>query len=197
MRKSYKEIIKSLLPAILFMVIYKFYSYKIALVVGLIVGAVIYISKYRKYNKLSSMDKLGLFGLIIQCILSSLASNPKVYFVYPLIESIMFAAVFIGSLFTKNSIISFFAKDYVSEDNIYEIMKPTYYKLTLIWGVFFLFRAIIKAVGIMSWSFELLYYINWILGTPVSLGLLWFSFKYPNKVYKSQSVEIETVNGKS
>jgi intracellular septation protein A len=194
MRKSQKEIIKSLLPAILFMVVYKFYSYKIALGVGLIFGATIYISEYRKHRKLSSMDKLGLFGLIIQSVLGALASNPKVYFVYPLIENIVFAVIFIGSLFTKNNIISLFAKDYASDDKAYEIMKPAYYRLTLIWGVFFLIKAIIKGVGIMSWSFELLYSVNWILGTPLSVVLLWFSFNYPNIVYKKYNSgnEIET-----
>jgi uncharacterized membrane protein len=117
-----------------------------------------------------------------------------VYFVYPLIENIVFAVIFIGSLFTKNNIISLFAKDYASDDKAYEIMKPAYYRLTLIWGVFFLIKAIIKGVGIMSWSFELLYSVNWILGTPLSVVLLWFSFNYPNIVYKKYNSgnEIET-----
>lgn len=183
--------VKSLLPAILFMVVYKFYSYKIAIGVGLLFGAAIYISEYRKHSKLSNMNKLGLFGLIIQSILGALASNPNVYFVYPLIENIVFAVIFMGSLFTRNTIITLIAKDYVSDNKAYEIMKPAYYKLTLIWGLFFIIKAIIKGIGIMNWSFELLYSVNWILGTPLSIVLLWFSFQYPNMIYKKYNANNE------
>ena len=191
MGQNQKEILKSLLPAILFMIIFKFYSYKIALGVGLVVGAIIYISEYRKHNKLSTMDKLGLFGLIIQSILGALASNPKVYFVYPLIENVVFSVIFLGSLFTKNNVISLFAKDYIRDENTYEIMKPSYYKLTLLWGLLFVLKAIIKGIGIMNWSFELLYSVNWILGTPLSILLLWFSFQYPNMVYNKYNSKNE------
>lgn len=189
MQTSQREILKSLLPAIVFMVIYKVYSFKMALVVGFILGAVIYISAYRKNKRLNGMDKLGLFGLTVQSLLAALATNPKVYFVYPLIQNTVFAVIFFGSLFTKNCLVAIFAKDYNGGEEDLELLMPTYRKITLVWAVFFLLKALIKAIGMLNWSFEILYAVNWMLGTPLSVFLLWFSFAYPNRVYGKYRLE--------
>jgi len=190
MRKHYQSIIRSILPTIAFMMVYKLSSYKHALVVGLVIGIIVYSNTYRKNNGLKTMDKIGVFSLIASSIMGLIATNPIMYFVYPLIQNAFFMAIMFGSLLFKSDVVSLIAKDYVDEEDR-ESMRPTYRKLTLMWGIYFLVRTSVKAIGIMSWSFELLYTVNWILGTPVGIALVWYSFNFPNVVYKKMKLDNE------
>lgn len=186
MSRKYKEIILSLIPALIFLIVYRTLSFRIALICGFVIGAIIYISKYKKYKSLSSFDYLGIFGLVSQTIIGYLAKNPMTYFIYPLIENILYMIVFAASLIMKKDVISFLAKDYVESEEILVKLKPVFRKITLLWVVFFAIKLLVKIIGMTSWSFELLYSINWIMGTPISLFLLWFSFTYPDKFYKNK-----------
>ena len=182
MRRSHVEIIKSLFPALLFIFLYRVYSFILALIVGIISGILIYSVEFKKNKKFSSMDIMGILGLGVQIIMGLLVKNLKTYFIYPLIENAIFLTICIGLLFTKIDIVSYISRDYNAEDD-FDIMQPAYRKLTILWRIYFLIRVCIKVLGIMSWSFEMLFTINWIFGTPISIVLLWYSFYYPNKVY--------------
>ena len=183
MRTRYKQIIRSVIPAILFMVIYKFISFKVAVVIGFTVGLFMYIHEYNKNKKLSSFSYLGIFSLICQTIMSLFAQNPKTYFVYPLIFNLIYAIIFGVSLIIKRDMISFFAKDMCETEEEFEELKPAFRYVTLLWFIFFLIKIVIKVVGLLNWSFEILYIVNWIVGTPMSLILIWYSFEYPEKYY--------------
>lgn len=183
MKTFYRDILRSLLPAIIFMLVFNYYSYKMALAVGFIIGGAVYGYAYKNRGKLTAMEKVGLFGLIMQSGLGALATNPKVYFLYPLIENMVFALIFFGSLFIGREIVAIFAMDYGGAEEAYEMLRPTYRRLTAMWAVYFLIKAIVKIVGMMNWSFEILYTVNWLLGTPCVAVLMWLSFTYPNRVY--------------
>jgi len=87
------------------------------------------------------------------------------------------------------------AKDFVESEHVLQLMRPTYRKLTIMWSVYFMIKAAVKVFGLMNWSFEQLYTINWILGTPISALLMFYSFTYPNRVYdKRHRVESKVAN---
>lgn len=69
MQTKHKTILISLIPAIIFLIAYKFISFKHAVIIGFFVGVVIYIGKYNRNKKLNSFDYLGIFGLLSQTIL--------------------------------------------------------------------------------------------------------------------------------
>lgn len=183
MNRKFKDVLLSLIPALIFLIIYTLISYTMALICGFIIGMIVYFSKYKKNKALSPFDYLGIFGLLSQTIIGYLASNPMTYFIYPLIANIIYMLAFAVSLFFENDAISFLAKYYVETEEVRVKLKPVYRNITVIWAVFFGIKALIKFIGMSSWSFELLYSINWIMGTPLTLLLVWFSFTYPNKYY--------------
>lgn len=194
MNSKFKEIILSLIPALIFLIMYKTTSFKMALICGFVIGAIVYITKYKRNKSLSSFDYLGIFGLLSQTIIGYMAKKPMTYFVYPLIENLLYMIVFAISLLLKKDAVSFIAKDYVENEEMRTKLQPAFRKVSLIWAIFFGIKALIKIVGMTSWSFELLYSINWIMGTPLSLLLLWFSFIYPDKYYVSQYGAIDGKN---
>lgn len=186
MNSKFKEILLSLIPALIFLIVYRTTSLKMAIIFGFTIGAIIYINKYRKSKSLSSFDYLAIFGLFSQTIIGYLAKNPMTYFVYPLIENLLYMMVFVVSLLIKKDAVSFLAKDYVENKDMLRKLKPAFNRLTLICAIFFGIKVLVKVIGMTSWSFELLYSINWIMGTPLSILLLWFSFTYPDKYYVSR-----------
>lgn len=184
-KTQYKEIIWSTLPAIVFYLVYKIFSYKYAILIGFLLGFYAYGHKYTKHKKLSTFDKIGVFGLLTQTVIGLIAENPKIYFLYPLAQNIVFASVFLISLIIDNDAISYIAKDFSESEEILKLCKPTYRRLTLIWGLYFTFKIVVKVIGLIKLSFDQLYIINWILGTPGTALLLIYSFWLPNKYFKS------------
>lgn len=181
MKSSYKTILISLLPAIIFFLVYKYISFRYAIILGFCIGVIIYLSKYIQEKRLTSFDYLGIFGLVFQTVIGFLAENPKTYFIYPLISSSIYAILFGISLLFKHDVVSYLAKDFVETEKIYIKCKPLYRTITYIWTFYFFIKVIIKLIGLYVWSFDLLYLVNWLIGTPITLLLLWFSFSYPEK----------------
>lgn len=179
MGNNYKKIIDSLLPALVFMLLYKLVSFKVALIVGFIHSSYVYGMEYRKNKRLNNMSILGLLGIFFQTASGLIFSSEKAYFFYPLFSNLIFTLICFGSLIGKKSIIGYIAKDF--DENPKENLEETYKQLTIMWGCFFSLKVIIKLIGIMNWSFELLYSINWIIGTPITMVLIWFSFYYTNR----------------
>lgn len=185
MKNESKKIIDSLLPALVFMILYKIVSFKVAVIVSFIYSGYVYGMEYKKYNKLSNMSIMGLLGIIFQTASGLAFTNEKAYFFYPLLSNLLYTLICFGSLIIRKNIIGYIAKDY--QENCSKNLEHIYKRLTIIWGSFFLIKVIIKIIGMMKWSFELLYSINWLIGTPITMALIWFSFYYTNKMSKEQA----------
>jgi len=150
-------------------------------IVGFGIGIALYLHKYITDKHLSSVNILGIVGLVLQTIISLFAENPKMYFIYPIISSCIYTLAFGVSILLKKDIISILAKNMTKGEEIFELLKPTYRKLTIMWFGFFAFKTVVKLLGVSQLSFEILYSINWVLGTPVTMALMWFSYWYPQK----------------
>lgn len=184
MKTRYKEMLRGLLPAIIFMVVYKIISFNWAVIISFGVGIAIYVTQYYKDKKLTSFSYIGIFGLVVQTVISLLARNPNTYFVYPLIANCIWAIIFGLSLLFEKDAVSFLVKDLCETNEEYLFIKPALRRLTLLWTVFLGIKAFIKFIGIMNWSFEVLFVVNWILGYPGEILLLWYSYQYPKKYAK-------------
>lgn len=184
MNTKHREILIEIIPAVIFIVIYKYISFSWAVLSSLGVGVAIYTQEYIKLRKLKPFSYLGIFSLVSQTIISFVFKNPKVYYVYPLISNLLYTLIFGVSLIVKKDIVSYLAKDLCEKEEDFYILKPAFRKVTTMWFVFYIFKVVIKGFGLMRWSFDTLYYINFIFGMPVSLYLIWYSFDCPEKYYK-------------
>lgn len=181
LKNNYKGMILSIFPSVAFYMVYRIYSYKYAILTGFVIGFLIYGCKYKKFKKITAFDKIGIFGLVIQTVIGIVAENPKTYFLYPLMQNIVLSSICLVSLVMKTNAISYIAKDFSESEEIQEILNPAYRRLTLIWGLYFIFRMVIKIVGLIKLSFDQLYVINWFSGAPINALLLLYSFWYPNE----------------
>lgn len=182
MKSKYNDIFISCIPAIIFILVYRNYTFKIAVITGFGIGIVLFIHKYITRKSLSSINKLGFVGLIIQTAISLIAENENMYFVYPIISNSIYSLAFGISILINKDLISIIARSMISNEGTFELLKPVYRKISGIWFVFFLLKTVTNLIGLGTLSFEILYGVNWTLGTPITLMLLWFSFWYPNKI---------------
>ncbi len=193
MRDGYKDIVISVIPALAFILIYTYFSFGYAILSGFGIGIVVYTYKYFKHKRLSTLNYLGIFGLIIQTIISLISENQMTYFIYPIISNSVYASAFGISILAKKDLISIIGKSTCKTEEIFTVLRPTFKKVSIIWLTFFTIKAVIKLVGLYSLSFESLYLISWIVGTPMTVFLLWFTYWYPDIVYSRIKKNIKSI----
>lgn len=187
------EIIKSFVSTLIFVLLYKYLPFKVAVIIGVLYGALFYIHKYIKYRRLGSFDVVAIAGLIVQLLLSFISKNKMVYFIYPIFLNLVYATIFGVSLVRKRDVASYLAKDMCRDKETYTILLPAFRRITFLWLGFFLLKAFMGALGISYLSFEDIYLIQWIIGTPGYFLLSWFGFYYCRKYYiKIKSMEALT-----
>ena len=177
------EILKSLISTFIFILLYKYLPFKVAVIIGVLYGALFYIHKYIKYRRFESFDVVVIAGLIVQLLLSFISKNKMVYFIYPIISNLVYATIFAVSLIRKKDVASYLAKDMCRDKETYVTLLPAFRRITFLWLGFFLLKAFIGALGIFYLSFERIYWILWIIGTPGYFLLSWFGFYYCKKYY--------------
>jgi intracellular septation protein A len=135
----------------------------------------------------AGFSAIGLIGTII-------SRNPAFYLVAPLVSDLLLAAVFLGSLLFRRSLIQVFA-EYETKDLFSPAlqMHPRYAAawriLTLGWGILILSQALLRAVLLRSVSITVYFtasslYEN--ISTPLFLVFtLWFPRWYWRELLKS------------
>lgn len=195
MENKLLEVFKSLISTLIFVLLYKYLSFKVAVIIGVIYGALFYIHKYIKYRRLESFDIVAVTGLVVQLLLSLISKNKMVYFMYPIISNLVYAAIFGVSLVRKRDVASYLAKDMCRDRETYTILLPAFRRITFLWLGFFLLKAFMGTLSIIYLSFESIYWIQWIIGTPGYFLLSWFGFYYCKRYYiRVKSLETLTEN---
>ncbi len=190
MENKLLEVSKSLISTLIFVLLYRYLPFKVAVIIGVIYGALFYIHKYIKYRRLESFDTVAVTGLAVQLLLSLISKNKMVYFIYPIISNSVYAAIFGVSLVRKEDVASYLAKDMCRDKETYTTLLPAFRRITFLWLGFFLLKAFVGALGIIYLSFEDIYWIQWVIGTPGYFLLSWFGFYYCKKYYiKVKSLE--------
>lgn len=183
-----EDLVKSFIPSILFIVIYRLMSFKVAITIGLFFGLIIYGLKFYKVKKLSVLNIFGIIGLICSTFLGLLTNNPSTIFIYPIISCLVYSSVFFGSYFTKNDIVSSFAKGFIESEEVFRVVRPALRFINIIWGGYYLSKALFKLILLkINIPFDIIYTINIITGYPLIICIYLFSFKYSEWYYTQNS----------
>ncbi len=182
--KHQKDLLISIMPAIIFMLVYNSISFRIAIIVGLVIGTLVYAISFYYHKNLTPLNILGIIGLLASSFLGFITDNPRTVFVYPIVSGLIYATIFIGSYFTKFDVISIVARGFYESEVIFDQCRPSLRRLTLLWGGFYLIKVGLKLFILRSTtSIELIYGLNWIMGYPLTILMTFVSFKYPDRYY--------------
>lgn len=144
--------------------------------------------KERKINALATMGAafagVGVIGTVV-------SNNPTFYLVAPIVQDILLAFIFFGSLFFKRSLIQIIVEQSylknVSEDFK---KKPKYSRawrmITVAWGILNLSQAALRTVLLYSVSMSSYYAISTVYGNISTPLLIAFSIIFPKWYWKKQ-----------
>jgi len=142
--------------------------------------------KERKINALALISVIfsgiGLIGTVI-------SQNATFYLISPIIQDILAALIFFGSLFFKKSLIQVVVEQSYLKNASEELKKRPKYKsawriLTVLWGVVNISHAFLKIILFYSVSTSAYYAISTAYGTISSPIFIAFSIMFPKWYWK-------------
>lgn len=142
--------------------------------------------KERKINTLALISVIfsgiGLIGTVI-------SQNATFYLISPIIQDILAALIFFGSLFLKKSLIQVVVEQSYLKNASEELKKRAKYKsawriLTVLWGFVNLSHAVLKIILFYSVSTSAYYAISTAYGTISSPIFIAFSIMFPKWYWK-------------
>lgn len=142
--------------------------------------------KEHKINALATMSAIfsgiGVIGTII-------SKNPTFYLVSPIVQDILYALIFFGSLFFERSLIQIIVEQSYLKNTSEELKKQPKYKsvwriLTIAWGILNISQAVLRTILLYSVSMSSYYTISTLYGNISGPILLAFSIMFPKWYWK-------------
>lgn len=147
--------------------------------------------KEHKINALASMSAIfsaiGLIGTII-------SKNPTFYLISPIIQDILYALIFFGSLLFEKSLIQIIVEQSYLKNVPEEFKKKPKYKsvwkiLTVAWGILNISQAALRTILLYYVSMSSYYAISTLYSNISSPLLLAFSILFPKWYWKSKTID--------
>ncbi|GAA0076970.1 hypothetical protein UT300005_13480 [Clostridium sp. CTA-5] len=147
--------------------------------------------KEHRINALASMSAIfsaiGLIGTII-------SKNPTFYLISPIIQDILYALIFFGSLLFEKSLIQIIVEQSYLKNVSEEFKKQPEYKsvwriLTIAWGFLNISQAVLRTILLYYVSMSSYYAISTLYSNISSPLLLAFSILFPKWYWKSKTID--------
>lgn len=142
--------------------------------------------KAREFNALAIMSAafagIGLIGTIV-------SKNPTFYLVAPIVQDILLAAMFFGSLLFKKSLIQIIIEQSYLKNESGEIRNSSKFKLicrflSIAWGVLTVSQVLVRVVLLYSVSVGTYYAISTAYGNISTPLMVAFSIMFPKWYFK-------------
>lgn len=172
--------IDAIIPPLVFLIMNGITTLNIAIITSLSTAILLGISRlFRKQNILYVL--IGFIGLIIAVLFAYLSDNASNYFLPSIIGSGFLAIVSFASVILKRPIAalaSHITRGWTFTWFLRKDIRPAYSEVSLLWGTYFLFRAVIQLLFLLEGSLSDLTLLNIILGLPFTIVVLVISYVY-------------------
>jgi len=129
--------------------------------------------------------------VIIQAAVGLLSRNVTLYFFQPVVVDMTIAFLFFGSLAVGRPLIGEFAREaypFTPEERRSASFRDVFGRITLVWGGYYVLRALVRLVGLASGSVVTILIVLTLSDAPLVVGLAGWSFWSALRGFK-QSVE--------
>ena len=163
-------------------------------VIGLAWCLVIFLINYMRGRKINVFAVLAVIMIVVRIAIFTTKNNPRLYLFVQAVDNIIYAAIFLGSLFFKRSLIQFFAESSGAKFSE-RIRRTPYYArawkiVTSAWGVTYVLTAFILILLKLN-SMQAVGLIDLLSGWPVSTVLFIFSIQFPKWYWRKNYAKIE------
>lgn len=144
--------------------------------------------KERKLNALAVMGAAFAGSGVIGTVISK---NPTFYLVAPIMQDILFALIFFGSLLCKKSLVQIIAEQSYLKDIPEDFKRQPKYTaawrlVTVSWGILNISQAVVRTILLFSVSMSSYYAISTIYCNISSPILIAFSILFPRWYWKKE-----------
>lgn len=172
--------IDAIIPPLVFLIMNGFTTLNIAIITSLSIAVLLGISRiFRKQNIL--YVGIGFIGLTVAFLFAYLSDNASNYFLPSIIGSGFLAVVSFVSVIAKRPIAalaSHITRGWTFTWFLRKDVRPAYSEVSILWGSYFLFRALIQLSFLLEGSLSDLTLLNIILGLPFTVVVLIISYVY-------------------
>lgn len=190
-----KEFIAS---AIIPLIIFYIFNYMNMVLVGTTLSGCwcisVFLFKLIREHKINVIALLsGTFSLIgLLCTI--ILQNPTIYLAEPIVEDVLYALIFFGSLFFPRPLIQVLVEDSHIVAFPEDFRKTPQYKsvwkiLTIAWGLLNVSQALLRVALLYSVPIDIYYAISKIYANVSSPLLVMFSYKFPKWYWKKVGVK--------
>lgn len=152
-----------------------------------IIGVV--VLNFMKERKLNALAVMGAAFSAIGVVGTVISNNPTFYLIAPIIQDILFAIIFLGSLFCKKSLVQIIAEQSYLKNVSEDFRKQPKYVaawriVTISWAILNISQAIVRTILLFTVSMGSYYAISTIYCNISSPALIAFSILFPRWYWK-------------
>lgn len=186
-------IVSAIIPIVIFSTFNKFKMILTGIILSGLWSIGVVIINFIKEHQINALATLSAIFSTIGLIGTIISKNPTFYLVSPIIQDILYALIFFGSLFFEKSLIQIIVEQSYFKNASEELRKKAKYKsawriLTVAWGILNVSQAGLRAVLLYSVSMDSYYAISTIYSNISSPVLLAFSISFPKWYWKSEKI---------
>lgn len=172
---------------IIYYLCYLLWGIIISLAITFILLVIKIIINTKNKNKITNIEIINILGLIISIICCLFTKNSKYYFLSSIINNTLILLFMIYLIIFEDGIIKFGFKNI--NEKIEKIKNKKLFIIEILWILFFILKISIKLLGIFKLDFSCLYWVNWIIGNPITLLLIFFTIIYIKYLLKKVKLE--------
>lgn len=167
-------------PLLTFFVVWKLAG----LVPGILASTVVSLAAWRwerRKERPGVMARVSLGIVLFQALVGIAADDPRVYLAQPVIVNAVYGLVFLVSAFIGRPLAGVFASE------MQEMPEPVrasrtyrrvFGRISAAWGVFLLFRSLLRLLTLSVWSVESYLVVNVATGVPLMVAMMTWSIWY-------------------
>ncbi len=169
-----------LLPGISFLAVYYFTNLQIAIVLSCIAGLVLLALDIRKEKAIKNSNVIGMIGLAFQMVSAFCAGYEKLYYLPALVQNCVVMVMVIAFCLKSKSIFLYIVKDF--DFPIFRnVRDEDVLPLNYLWIGYCLLKILSKVIGMVALDFISMYWLVFLLGTPLNILLIIISYYFVKK----------------
>ena len=178
--------IDALIPSITFVSVNSFFGLTIGIFVSISFSIIILLIRWLRKEDIR-YGSVGLIMLIIASFLTILTNNPNTYFLPDLITNFLIVMGILVTLFINKPFAAYashITRSWPLEWYWRNDIKPAYFEVSIIWGLFFSFKLLIQIFNLLNSNLNNPF-VNILLGFPFTLFVMSLSYLYGIKRLKN------------
>lgn len=167
-------------PTVIFYLGWKLHG----LVAGIAAASVWTLTVYlweRRHGRPGVAARIGLAIALVQAVAGLASRSPVGYFAPPIVVNTIYGLAFLVSVAIGRPLAWVFARE-LYPGTIDEAARPAlrrvFARISVVWGVYMLFRSAVRIVVLMHFSIDVYVAVNVLTATPMTIGLMAWSFWY-------------------